>query len=157
MKISRWSLLIIRNISGKVVEKTKTHFVFDVFRKSFRLWDNVEKYGGVIEATDDNMAHALCMLGNATRARAHVQAQAHTQTKIYNTYCFSKITVLSWTMFCFTLYVHWLSCLTWLTECFWLITIQINIEDHQLISLRNCEFNENRCSWWQHVLLKRVN
>jgi hypothetical protein len=31
-------------------------------RKSCRLWDNVEKYYGAREATDDNMAHALCML-----------------------------------------------------------------------------------------------
>jgi len=32
------------------------------FRKSFRLWDNGEKYCEVGEATDDNMAHAHCML-----------------------------------------------------------------------------------------------
>ena len=30
------------------------------FRKSCRLWDNVEKYGET--ATDDNMAYAHCML-----------------------------------------------------------------------------------------------
>jgi len=27
-----------------------------------RLWDNVEKYGKAEQATDDNTAHALCML-----------------------------------------------------------------------------------------------
>jgi len=29
---------------------------------SCRLWDNLEKYCRSVQATDDNMAHALCML-----------------------------------------------------------------------------------------------
>jgi hypothetical protein len=33
----------------------------NIFRKSFRLWDNVEKFGGASEAADGNMA-AYCML-----------------------------------------------------------------------------------------------
>jgi len=32
------------------------------FRKWCRLWDNVEKYGTTGQATDDDMAHARCML-----------------------------------------------------------------------------------------------
>jgi hypothetical protein len=32
------------------------------FRKSFRLWVTVEKYGIAGQATDDKMAHAYCML-----------------------------------------------------------------------------------------------
>ena len=51
----------------KVVEEIKTHIWRSVtlfFRKSRRLWDNVEKYNGAREATDDGMAHALCMLDN---------------------------------------------------------------------------------------------
>jgi len=32
------------------------------FRKSCRLWDNVEKYCTVRQGTDDNMAHARCIL-----------------------------------------------------------------------------------------------
>jgi hypothetical protein len=35
---------------------------FFCFRKSCRLWDNVEKYCGVGQATDDNVAHDHCML-----------------------------------------------------------------------------------------------
>jgi hypothetical protein len=31
--------------------------------KLYRLRDNVEKYGTARNATDDNMAHARCMLG----------------------------------------------------------------------------------------------
>jgi hypothetical protein len=40
----------------KVVEKIKTHILclITFFRKSCRLWDNVEKFGGAREATDDN-------------------------------------------------------------------------------------------------------
>jgi hypothetical protein len=39
----------------KVVEKIKTHILRSVtfFRKSFRLWDNVEKFGRAGEASDD--------------------------------------------------------------------------------------------------------
>ena len=48
----------------KVVEKINTHILCSVavFRKSYRLWDNVEKYCRSGQATDDNMAHAYCML-----------------------------------------------------------------------------------------------
>jgi len=45
MIISRWILLTMRNISDKICrENQNTHFMFDnlFFRKSFRLWDNVE-------------------------------------------------------------------------------------------------------------------
>jgi hypothetical protein len=47
------------------VEKIKTHILYSVtnFRKSCRLGDNVEKYCRTEQATDDNMAHAHCMLG----------------------------------------------------------------------------------------------
>ena len=48
----------------KVVEKIETHILCSVtfFRKSWRLWDNVEKCGRAGQVTDDNMAHAHCML-----------------------------------------------------------------------------------------------
>ena len=40
----------------KAVEKIKTHFMFDnVSRKSCRWWDNVAKYDGTWQATDDNI------------------------------------------------------------------------------------------------------
>jgi len=49
---------------AKVVEKIKIHFVSSnfFFLKSFRFGDNVEKYCRDGQATDDNMAHAHCML-----------------------------------------------------------------------------------------------
>ena len=48
----------------EVAEEIKTHILFSVTfsRNSSRLWDNVEKYGGFIEAADDNIAHAHCLL-----------------------------------------------------------------------------------------------
>ena len=49
----------------KVVDKLKTLILLSTkfFRKSCRLWDNVAKYDGAGQTIDDNMAHALCMLG----------------------------------------------------------------------------------------------
>jgi hypothetical protein len=41
------------------------YFMFiNVFRKSFLLWDNVEKCDTARQARDDNMAHTLCLLDN---------------------------------------------------------------------------------------------
>ena len=53
-----WEMLQI-----EVVEKIKTHILCSVtfFRKSYRVWDNVEKCGGTREAANDNTA-ARCML-----------------------------------------------------------------------------------------------
>jgi len=37
----------------------------NIFPKSCRLWDNVEKYDRARQVTDDNIrAHALCMVVN---------------------------------------------------------------------------------------------
>jgi hypothetical protein len=49
----------------KVVDKIKKHLIFNKFyRKSCRLWENVEKYGWASQATDDNSARSHCMLDN---------------------------------------------------------------------------------------------
>ena len=49
-------------------ENKNTHFIFNKVppspRKSCRLWVNVEKYCRAGQDTDDNMAHAHCMLDN---------------------------------------------------------------------------------------------
>ena len=65
MTMPRLVLLRMRNVSDKICrENQNTHFVFSnfFFRKSYRLRDNVEKYFRAGQATDDNMAHAHCML-----------------------------------------------------------------------------------------------
>jgi hypothetical protein len=48
----------------KVVEKIKMHILCSTTfsRKSWLLRHNMKKYGTANQATDDNMAHALCML-----------------------------------------------------------------------------------------------
>jgi hypothetical protein len=57
-------LLRVRNVSDKFVEKLKTHILCSVisFRKSCRLWDNVEKYCRAGQATNEKVAHASCKL-----------------------------------------------------------------------------------------------
>ena len=57
----------MRNVSDKNVEEIKTHFVFSNFFFFENCADsviNVEKYRTAGQATDDNMAHAHCMLDN---------------------------------------------------------------------------------------------
>jgi hypothetical protein len=50
----------------KVLKTIRTHIVILMrfFRKSRRLRDNVEKYTSAVLATDNNMAHAYCMMNN---------------------------------------------------------------------------------------------
>jgi hypothetical protein len=56
---------------AKVVEKIETHILYSItfFRKSWRLWDNVEKYGRARQATDDNIIRRMriaCLITKAT-------------------------------------------------------------------------------------------
>jgi len=53
-----------KNISDKILEDIKTHFMFSItfFRKLCRLGDKVGKCCRAGQATDENMAHARCML-----------------------------------------------------------------------------------------------
>jgi hypothetical protein len=48
-------------LETKFVEKIKTHILYPAtfFRKSRRLWNNVEKYGGAREATNDNIIRRM--------------------------------------------------------------------------------------------------
>jgi hypothetical protein len=55
----------------KVIEKIKTHILCSItfFRKSCRLWDNVEKYGRCRQATDGNIIRRMrfaCRIIRAT-------------------------------------------------------------------------------------------
>ena len=61
--IPRSVLLWMRSVSGKSCRETRnTHCTVTFFQKSCRLWDNLEKYCRAGQTTDDNMAHAHCML-----------------------------------------------------------------------------------------------
>jgi hypothetical protein len=52
------------------------------FRKSCRLWNNVQKYGEARGAADDNMA-ARCMLHKTTRAQDHTQSNARASSRMH--------------------------------------------------------------------------
>jgi hypothetical protein len=101
--ISRSVLLRMRNVSDTFVEKIRIHILCLItsFRKSCHLWDNVEECGTAIQATNDNMAHAHCML----------DAWGYKQTlRICDTYCFSTATMAAWLRLSAGLNVHCVSC-----------------------------------------------
>jgi len=81
----------VRNVLDKSNrENQNTHFIFSNFIcwKSCCLWDNVEKYCRVMQATDDNRVPANCMLETLGYRYTH---------RICNTYCFSTPTMISQT------------------------------------------------------------
>ena len=63
--ISRSIPIGVRNVSDKTCrENQNSHFMFNnIFRKSCRLWDMVEKYGRARQVTDDKMVHEHFILG----------------------------------------------------------------------------------------------
>jgi hypothetical protein len=76
MKISRWISLRMRNILDKRCrEKQNTNFVFNFFRKSYHLWDNVD-------ATDVNIVRHIGIAFWITKALDPL--------RIFNIYCFSS-------------------------------------------------------------------
>ena len=89
---------------ARVVDKIRTYIVCVCWvtrlLRSCLLWGNVEKYCRAGQATDDNMAHAHCMLDTL--------GYKHT-LRLYNTYRFSTTTMVARTRLNFTLYVHCLS------------------------------------------------
>jgi hypothetical protein len=64
---NQYIFLIIRvkSVVDRITEKVKTYILRSmafVFRNLYHLWDNVEKCCRAKQYTDDNIAHALCML-----------------------------------------------------------------------------------------------
>jgi hypothetical protein len=91
------------NVSHKVVQETKTHHIlFSVtfFRKLCRLSDNVGKYCRAGQATDNNMAHAHCMLDNYSYKHP---------LSICNIHCIATKTMVAGRRLNVTLYVHCVS------------------------------------------------
>jgi len=83
----------------KVVETIETHILRSITPppgKSCRSWDNLEK-GSAGQATDDNMAHAHCMLD--TEGYKHILT-------ICSTYYFSTATMVARTRLSVTIYVQ---------------------------------------------------
>jgi hypothetical protein len=71
-------LLRMRTVSDRTLEKIKTHFMFSnffFFWKSYRAWDNLEKYPRAGQATDDNTRikrrmRIACWIPTATNAHS---------------------------------------------------------------------------------------
>jgi hypothetical protein len=97
-------LLRMKNFSHQSCKKkTKTHFIFNnvsFFRKSYRLWDSVEKYSTAGQAKEGNMVHVHC-IPNTKGYKLTL--------RICNTYCFSTATIVARKRLRVTLYVHCLS------------------------------------------------
>ena len=86
MIIPRW-ILKMRNVSDKTTtENQNTHFVFSNFiPKIILLWDNVESYDKVGQATDNNIIQHIrfaCCITKATDTLS-----------ICNTYCLSRTAI----------------------------------------------------------------
>ena len=98
-----------------VVEKMKKHILCSAtfFRKTCRLWDNVEKCGGAREAADDVAKCRIRVawwIRKATRMHTPTLLATRTHRQICDTYCFSTATMVSRTLLSVTLYIHCLSC-----------------------------------------------
>jgi hypothetical protein len=98
----------------KVAEEIKTHILCSVtppppsfLWKSSRLWDNVENCGGAREATNDNTAHALCML--VTKGTDRICNTAFRRQEWFRERSLNV-----------TLYGHWLS-LLWAFSVKWIL------------------------------------
>ena len=79
--ISCWKLRRMGNISYRNFRKNKTHFVFNnfFFRKTCRLWDNVEKYGRTRKVTSDKRRGTVTIRLARQIIKARIQTTCHTQ------------------------------------------------------------------------------
>jgi hypothetical protein len=109
--IPRSFLLRMRNVWDKCCrENQNAHFVLNNFyRKSRRLWDNVEKYG--IGQTGRIWQYGACALHVG-----YLRLQTHTRG-ICNPHCFSTATVATGTQLSVTLYVYCLTCYNYVCNC----------------------------------------
>jgi hypothetical protein len=107
MTISHWLLPRMRNVLDKSCrENRNTHFMFsNFFRKSCRLWDNVEKYDGARGVTNYVtiwFIQVAYWISKATCTQAHAHAHApeahagtRANTQISNMYSFSTATIIA--------------------------------------------------------------
>ena len=87
----------------RVVEEINIHILYSITPAPLKIepfMRYVEKYCRVGQATDDNAAHAPCMMG--------IEDYRYI-LRIRNIYCFSKATVVMRTREMLRLYVHCLS------------------------------------------------
>jgi hypothetical protein len=108
LTLSRSVLHRMRNVSDEFAEKIKTHILCSVtcFRKSCRVWDNVERYCTGGHATDEIMAHAPFTLG--TQGYKHTLSEYVILLLLYCNNCHTN------TPHCYVT-VHCLSCVIYET------------------------------------------
>jgi hypothetical protein len=97
MIISRSFLPRMKNVSDKSCRENRRKILCSIIfflRKFCRLWHNVKKYCRAVQATDDNMTHAHCMLDN--------EVYKYT-LRMYNTYCFSIAIIVARSLLSVTL------------------------------------------------------
>jgi hypothetical protein len=101
--ITRSILLRMTKVSNKFCRGNQnTYFMFNnFFFKSWRLWDNVEKYSTAGQATDDNKIRPSILHVGYLRLQTH---------SIYTTLWFFVVTVVARTRLNVTLHVHCRSC-----------------------------------------------
>jgi len=88
-------LLRMRNVLGKTCrENQNTHFVLNnIVQKLCCLWDNVETFGRVRQATYDSMAHAHCLLDTCTNTLSEYVIVIAFQQQKYLHRCASVLTL----------------------------------------------------------------
>jgi hypothetical protein len=135
--ISRSVLLRMRNVSDTVVEKINTHVLCSgtYFRKSCRLWNNVENYCTSGQATDENMAYAYRMLD--------IYSYKYTHSGCVNTHPFSAATMVARTRLIVKLYVN---CLVQLSN------VWLDKPAGFRVSTQNLACGCMKVDWWLRLL-----
>jgi hypothetical protein len=94
-------------LQTRVVEKIKTYILSSItffFFKSCCSWDNVEEYYRTRQVSDDNMAHAPCILiRKATNSKFVIGTaipQLHTLPVLFNTSFASSMQNNTWRSIC---------------------------------------------------------
>jgi hypothetical protein len=65
----------VNNFQTKVIENIRIHILCSKSPptpENCAVYDKIEKYGRAGQASDDNTAHALCMLGNKARTQLYI-------------------------------------------------------------------------------------
>jgi hypothetical protein len=105
MTVSRLIILRMKNVSTKICrENQNTQFMFrNFFSENRDVYKTMSKNEVETERTQMTIwRRVACRISKAARARTHT----HTHTEIYNTDCFSTLTMVSSTRLKITLYVH---------------------------------------------------
>jgi hypothetical protein len=125
--LSRWIILIMRNVLNKSCRQTKyTFYSHHLFPESSVIYEIMST--NMVESERPQMTiwrRVVFWASKATRAQAHSRARAHTTTHththaltharallhtvIYKSYCFSTATMVSWTRLNILLYARCLS------------------------------------------------